>query len=381
MYLLAHLRALMTVLTSSTKRRLAGPVAVSRSPKGANPDLRFLMISNSSSHQTTARLTAVLSDRLREKGHPTQLQLRALPRGIVPKLRSLLVSELQNIALIRRADVVVVHTPLALSLLTLFSARLLRRSVLSFIWDLHPESNRLIGTMRNPLLLRLFWLLERLGLFLSSRLLISTEDYRPFLGPLGRKARVVPIWPCDPVTQVGSPPEDRDVDTLRIGFAGQINSIRGLAEGISKVLDSWQGTKVELHLFSGDACPEPLVRRASCDPRLVIVEYGFVDPVQLQQHLAELDLGWVCLDSSFRLPAFPSKIMAYLCAGLPVLYTGPALPALCCWLATHQLGIATAPGRVLGELEIADLRRDFESRRAAYFAEMQDQWSSLGHLL
>ena len=347
---------------------------------GRSLDLRFLMISNSSSHQTTARLTSVLSDRLRDQGHQTQLRLRALPRGIVPKLRSLLVSELQNVALIRRADVVVVHTPLALSLLTLFSARLLGRSVLSFIWDLHPESNRLIGTMRTPFLLNLFWLLERLGLLLSSRLLISTEDYRPFLGPLGRKARVFPIWPCDPVVEV-SPPEDPDLDTLRIGFAGQINSIRGLAEGIDEVLDSWQGKKVELHLFSGDACPEPLVQRASSDARLLIVEYGFVDPVHLQHHLAELDLGWVCLDSSFRLPAFPSKIMAYLCAGLPVLYTGPALPALSCWLATHQLGVATTPGGALGQREIADLRRDFEGRRAAYLAEMQDQWSSLGHLL
>jgi hypothetical protein len=309
------------------------------------------------------------------------MRLRELPRGIVPKVRSLLISELQNVALIRRADVVVVHTPLALSLLTLLSARLLRRSVLSFVWDLHPESNRLIGTMRNPLLLNLFWLLERLGLLLSSRLLISTEDYRPFLGLLGRKARVLPIWPCDPVAEVRSPPEDRDIETLRIGFAGQINSIRGIAEGIDKVLDCWQGEKVELHLFSGDSCPETLVRRVSSDPRLRIVEYGFVDPVQLQTHLAQLDLGWVCLDSSFRLPAFPSKIMAYLCAGLPVLYTGPALPALCGWLATHQLGVATAPGDVLGQREIADLRRDFEGRRAAYFAELQDQWSNLGHLL
>jgi hypothetical protein len=347
---------------------------------GRSLDLRFLMISNSSSHQTTARLTSVLSDRLRDQGHPTQVRLRALPRGIVPKLRSLLVSELQNVALIRRADVVVVHTPLALSLLTLFSARLLGRSVLSFIWDLHPESNRLIGTMRNPLLLNLFWLLERAGLLLSSRLLISTEDYRPFLGALGWKARVVPIWPCDPVVEL-SPPEDRDVGTLRIGFAGQINSIRGLAEGIDEVLDSWQGKKVELHLFSGDASPERLVQRASSDPRLRIVEHGFVDPIHLQRHLAELDLGWVCLDSSFRLPAFPSKIMAYLCAGLPVLYTGPALPALSRWLTTHRLGVATSPGGALGQREIADLRRNFEGRRAAYFAEMQDQCSSLGHLL
>lgn len=347
----------------------------------ANPHLRFLMISNSSSHQTTARLTSVLSDRLRDQGHSTQVQLRELPKGIVPKLRSLLLSEPDNVALIRRADVVVVHTPLALSLPALLSARLLRRPVLSFVWDLHPESNRIIGTMRNPLLLNLFWLLERLGLLLSSRLLISTEDYRPFLGPLGRKAAVVPIWPCDPVAEVRPRPEGRDLDTLRIGFAGQINSIRGIAEGIDEVLDGWQGEKVELHLFSGDPCPETLLRRASSDRRLRIVEYGFVDSVQLQNHLADLDLGWVCLDPNFGLPAFPSKIMSYVCAGLPVLYTGPALPALGRWLAIHQLGVATAPGRVLAQREIADLRRDFESRRAAYFAGMQHKWSGLGHLL
>jgi hypothetical protein len=339
------------------------------------------MISNSASHQTTARLTSVLSGRLRDQGHSTRLRLRALPRGIVPKLRALLLSELQNVPLIRRSDVVVVHTPLALSLPTLLNARLLRRPVLSFVWDLHPESNRIIGTMRNPLLLKLFWLLERLGLLLSSRLLISTEDYRPFLGRLGRKAKVVPIWPCDPVAEVRHSPEDRDVDVLRIGFAGQINSIRGIAEGIDEVLDCWQGERVELHLFSGDPCPETLVRSASSDPRLRIVEYGFLDSFHLQNHLADLDLGWVCLDSSFRLPAFPSKIMAYLCAGLPVLYTGPALPALCQWLATHQLGVATAPGGVLSQRKIADLRRGFGGRRAAYFAEMQDQWSSLAHLL
>lgn len=341
---------------------------------------RFLLIANGPSLQTTARLLSVLADRLRGQGHIARLRLRSFPGGIGPKVRELLQSEHRHIALLRHVDAVVVHSPLALCLPTLMAARLLRRPVLSFIWDLHPESNRVTGTIRNPVVLILFWLLERLGLLLSSRLLISSEDYRPFLGRFGLTADVIPLWPCDPIAEV-PPLRGSNDSTLRIGFAGQINAIRGIGEGIGQVLNGWQGERVELHLFSTDRCPDDLAHRASADPRLRIVEHGFVDPAQLQGRLTELDLGWVCLDPALPLPAFPSKALAYLCAGLPVLYTGPQLPALRRWLDVHRLGVATSSGKVFGRRELEDLRSGLRHRRGAYFDEISGLWGNLGRLL
>lgn len=352
-----------------------------RSSPPHRPQLRFYMIANGAPHETTARLISALADRFREQGHLPEVQLRALPGGVLPKIWELLRSKHLRLAPLRRTDVLVVHSPLALCLPSLVAARLLRCTVLSFVWDLHPESNRVAGSIRNPVLLWLFWLLERLGLTLSTQLLVSTDDYRPPLGRFGRKVTVLPLWPCDPVVDLPPPTGGRDRSTLRLAFAGQINSIRGVEAGISEVLDCWRGERVELHLFSGDPCPDALARRAFSDPRLRVVEHGYLNPADLQRRLAEVDLGWVCLDPTFHLPAFPSKILAYLCAGLPVLYTGPPQAALRRWLETTQLGLATTPGGGIGHVETADLKRGLSARRAAYFAEVSDRWGSVGRLL
>lgn len=343
--------------------------------------LNVLLVSNSASEQTTARLMSALGDRLTEQGYRVEVVLRALPRGIRAKLQALLRPDQKLGRSARLADVIIVHTPLAISFGLVLMAKVRRKKVLSFVWDLHPESNKLTGSMTNPVALGAFRVVERAALRLSDKLLVSTDDYLPHLGSFIEKTRVMPLWPCDPMFPLPAHRDRTDPATLKVAFAGQLNAIRGLERGALDLLAAWPTGRVELHVFSSNGCSAELRTMALHRPRFTLVEHGFVSPSELQHALVKLDLGWVCLDPDFPLPAFPSKILAYLAAGLPVLYSGPSQPALDAFLTNRGLGVSTSSGGIIMSSSIDSLRAEFDQKRAAYLAEMDSERMHLDHLL
>lgn len=321
-----------------------------------------------------------LASGMAEHSQQPNLQLREFPRGVPAKLRVLITTELRNALRIVRSDVLVVHSALSLSLVSILLARALGRPVVGFVWDLYPESTRIMGNIRNPFLLAMYSILERCARAALSTVIISSEDYRPYLGRDRHRAIVLPLWPCDPVRPV-SPLNECNKGVVRIVFAGQLNAIRGLQSGIRSVVDLWPESVVEVHVFSRDSVPGASNLMDDAGGRLAIVEHGFVPPDQLQATIQSMDLGWVCLDPDFELPAFPSKVMAYLCAGLPILYTGPEMDALEAWIESNQFGLCAQPGRPLTTDDVWRLRAGFERRRDAYFASMAKDWFSLAGLL
>jgi hypothetical protein len=337
---------------------------------------RYFMVSNSFPEQTTARLFAALQAGLIEHGHAAELDVRVLPSGIVPKLRYLARFEWRNLPRVRHSDVFVTHSPASLSVVTSLLARLLGKRVMTFVWDVYPESTKVAGTPLGRIWLTGYWLAERLGFLLSHAIVISSEDYRPLLRRWDRWLLVMPLWPCDPVRPIraGAPAVD---PVLRLAFAGQVNSIRGLDTGVGEILRLWTGECVELHVFSADSCPAPLQALAAVDPRFRLVEHGFVEADRLPGHLADLDIGLSCLDPGFALPAFPSKVMAYVGAGLPVLYSGPRLGALEDLLQCHSLGLSTGSLDRLTPQDVVELRVRFAASRDEFLADMADRWFEL----
>jgi hypothetical protein len=137
---------------------------------------------------------------------------------------------------------------------------------------------------------------------------------------------------------------------------------------------------VELHLFSKDECPRDLRELAQRSPGLAVVERGELAPDELQRELRELDAGWVSLDPGFELPAFPSKAMAYICAGIPVLFCGPPLPGYRRWLLGTGLGLC-ADERPVQPSDITGLAEGFDSARSLYLRSMENDWFGLEALL
>lgn len=341
---------------------------------------RVRLVSNGSPTQTTARLFATLADGLRLHGHSVEFTMRQLPRGIWPKLKTLPGAEAANARRMWRIDVFIVHTPLALSVLSILIARMMGRRVVAFVWDLHPESTRIVGNLRNPILLSGYWLLERMALALASSIVIPSTDYAPAVRRWQHKVRTVPLWPCDSVAPVENPEPRIDAGDLHVGFAGQINGIRALAPGVETLLGAWKGDRLRLHLFSKDDCPDDLAALAARSDRLEIVHHGEVAPEILQKELRNLDAGWVSLDPDFDLPAFPSKALAYICAGIPVLFNGPPLRGYREWLKGSGLGICIDESP-FGPADLRALADGFAASREAYFSVMEERWFEVESLL
>lgn len=341
---------------------------------------QFLLLANVSSRQTQGRLIEALSDGLRDRGHRTRVVLRALPRGSMHKLRRLVATELRNVLLATRTDVLIVHSSLALNLLPILTARLLRRPVLAFVWDIFPDSSRIAGLMDNKLILWLYAHLERLACRLATAVVVPSADYVPALARWDRAVEVLPHWPIDPLLSPGA--RAGNLDILRVAFAGRVDGLRALDSAIEMLVERWTGDRLELNLFTSDDPPQSLIDRAASDERFDLVTHGFLPPEVLQERLSAMDVGWVCLAPDFTLPAFPSKTMAYLSAGLPVVFSGPEMPALEDWITGHGFGFVLRDKKMeLSPDSVRATRAALENRRTAYYESMRDRWFCFDHLL
>lgn len=341
---------------------------------------RLLLLCNGTKEQGTARLFLALADRWRAQGHDVDLVLRDLPRGVSAKLRALVVTELRNISRLRKADVLVVHTALSLSLVAILVARLMRRPVIAFVWDLYPASTRIAGNIRNPLLLAIYGALEQAATRSATRILIPSEDYRPFLPYGRRRADVYPMWPTGPVA-AETPRPEWPVSNLSVAFAGQINGIRGVDVAVREMLRVVpEDVGVELHLYSSDPTPAVLDLFAEQDRRLSVTHHGYVGAPELASALSTHHLGLVSLDPAFHLPAFPSKIAAYLSAGLPVFYVGRRMPALEHVLRDTGTGCVAADGPMT-HTALTQLFERYPDSRQAHLNDLDEQWGHVDRLL
>lgn len=328
--------------------------------------------------QTTSRLFVALRDGLTSRGFDAEYEIRKLPKGVrASRGRVLLADLLECWRLLRNTEALLIHTPLAPSIIVVLAAIARRTPVIAYVWDLHPESNRRLGIMRSPLRLAAFWMLERFIMAVASTVVVPSADYLGSLGVWRRKARIVPLWPCDSVVSDAGPRPTPAAEPVRIAFAGQINGVRGIEGGLALLRAFWGERDLELHLYSGDELPAGVrdVVSGGNGGSMKVVEHGHVAPDDLQRELSSMDFGWVCLDPTFDLPAYPSKSLAYFSAGLPVLFSGPALPGYRRWLEESGLGVSIDRGAVApGTLDA--IRAAFPGSRDHYYALMDQVWFS-----
>lgn len=324
--------------------------------------------------QTTDRLFRALKVGLEARGFATRYEIRRLPKGTRNRLEEFLACW----RLLDHATVLVIHTPLMPSLLVVAAAVARRVPVVAYVWDIHPESTVVVTDTRDPIKFRLYWLIERLIMVASDVLAVPSADYISRLRPWRRKVRIVPLWPSDDALTPRKPKRARERPIL-VAFAGQINASRGLMEGVPLLKEFWLGHDVELHIFSDTPLSARSPEVASENGLFHVIEHGPVSPRDLQQALSQMDYGWVCLDPAFALPAFPSKSLAYMSAGIPVLFSGPNLAAFRGWLQEAGLGVPIDRGG-RERFDLASLVENLPRVRDAYYESMQDAWFSADFL-
>lgn len=224
---------------------------------------------------------------------------------------------------IRRCDVLIVHTPLAYAPLHVLWARMLRKPVVSLVWDIYPVK---LGGQRydKRVRRRLIDWLENGVIALSTHLFVPSRDF--LVVPRLARAHVMMFWHTlelnpnrDQETVSLSAPEAAETGrSIRVIFAGQANATRGLPAAYA-ALKAQLGKALTLVVAS----PNPLPDELQGEP--AIVHLGNLDRPALRAEMAKCDVGLVALAMTFDGPGFPSKTYEYLAAGLPCIYFGKRL--------------------------------------------------------
>jgi colanic acid biosynthesis glycosyl transferase WcaI len=265
-------------------------------------------------------------------------------------------------AVSRRPDIIMVTTapPILEPLVVTLLARIVGARVLLHVQDVHPELMRLAGL---PLPQPLFALLRAIDSAVAraaDAVVTLSETMRATLAGRGvDPKRVALINSFDfalaaeaPTPLPGSFTECQG--SFRIVFAGNMGPLQNLDVLVlaMRLLD--QEERIRL-FFVGDGAANARLQRVAGPLRERSIR--FLEPVPaptVAAMLEEADLGIVSLGHGTTAYAWPSKVISYLCAGLPILAIMETKSELAGLLVRHGVGIAAEPDPELVASAIRD---------------------------
>lgn len=241
----------------------------------------------------------------------------------------------KTLAGIWRSDLLIVHSPLIFSFGAILVAKILCRPIVAFVWDLYPVmiyGRRYDKRIRR----RIADAIERFAIWASDHLIVQSEDFTS--SPSLARAKVIPFWYVPQKQQLMIPVAMDQRSRLQFAFAGQINETRGLSETITS-LDNSLTRRAILNIYSSSRFNPPENLK-----HLEVRHCGYLPKKRLAAALCQNDIGLVSLHPGFDGPAFPSKSIDYLAAGLPIAYFGPPLPCFSALLEASHCGTTVNPG-------------------------------------
>lgn len=317
---------------------------------------RVLIVNSTTADTSSGHLFTALEQAIDAQGAATAETIHLeIGSGVKEKvLRSFFPSARRRKAF-SKADIVIVHTSVLFVAWEILFGRVTGKRLCAIYWDSYPESFTGLGRSRPNWLLKPYGWLERALLRLCHTILPPSRDYLPHLEALGlaKRARILPIWPFTDIRPTIQIPERPVVE---IGFAGAINIIRGMDHALRTISETTE-RRIELHTY-GREPPRPPDGYDS--DRITIHHHGFIPQDEIMERLANHDFGLVSLHPEFSLPAFPSKSVSYICAGLPILYVGPSLPDFENLVVESNVGLVLKPDiKVDLKVRSKALREDF----------------------
>lgn len=338
---------------------------------------RVLILNTTNASTSSGHLMVALGEALADNGAHVDVQHLITGQGLKAKLsRIFLPSKARRLAF-KRADIIIAHTSVLFSAWEIICGRMFGKPVYAIYWDSYPESFAGLGRKQSRATTHLFGLVERALLRLCNELYPPSHDYLKHMDRLGLAARaeVLPMWPFTPVSE---PRKFNARHRIQIGFAGAVNPIRGVEHAL-KTLRQATDAEIELHTY-GAVKPELAANETTA--AITHVHHGFVPQDEIMARLRRHDFGLVSLHPDFSLPAFPSKSLSYICAGLPVLYVGPAMPAFEALLSETGIGLTVKPGdRIDLVARTAEIWRDIPASQQRALAHLRLNEERLAKIL
>jgi len=227
----------------------------------------------------------------------------------------------------KRYDVIIVATvpPVLGGFFSALAAKLTRARLIYYCMDLHPEIGRISGDFDNPVLFRLLQVLDDWTCRQASPVLVHSEDMRNTLRqrPRGSEYRIEVMnnfaLPSDQELTHASVSESDKKDTrLRLIYAGNMGRFQGLETLLDAMSRIAHRKDIELVMMGeGVAKPELVAQQNKTNANVRFFDYQPVEAAKAA--IQNADIGVVALIPGMYRYAYPSKTMAYLEQGRPII--------------------------------------------------------------
>jgi glycosyltransferase involved in cell wall biosynthesis len=228
-------------------------------------------------------------------------------------------------ALTRRFDVILVTSipPVLGGVFAALAARLSGTRMIYYCMDLHPEIGRVSGDFANPFLYRLLQVLDSWSCRQARPVLVHSEDMRQTLRsrPRGDEPRIellnnFALPSCE--SKSAELELNAQGNQLTVIYAGNIGRFQGLETAIDAMALLKERRDIELIIMGDGVSREALVERAKQGG--ANVRFLPYQPVEVAKSaIRQADIGLVTLVPGVYRYAYPSKTMAYLEQGRPII--------------------------------------------------------------
>jgi colanic acid biosynthesis glycosyl transferase WcaI len=230
------------------------------------------------------------------------------------------------------------------------ATRLTRRPYLYHCQDLHPEAGLLGGVLRESWWTRLLARADRANVRRALAVVVDSIDMVRTLEERGLASGHVsmisnffinyePEAPADLPTELRKPK-----GTFRVLFAGNLGLLQGLDVVIEAAARLGASSGVQFAFVGAGASERALRRQAGPLLGSAIVLFPQQPLSVVVKMMEEADLGLVTLAPGVYRVAFPSKTMAYLEAGCPILAAVEPESQLAAFVRDEGVGFTCPPG-------------------------------------
>lgn len=191
--------------------------------------------------------------------------------------------------------------------------------------DIHPEGAELTRVLKNRMLIRLLRGLDMQTCSRAYQIVVLSEDMKNTLvarnSSLSRKIRVIKNPVVRQFSDRACVPDGllKSSSIFRVVFAGNIGRWQALDRVVEAGILLKDKPEIEIVLLGEGACKAALVQQANRGNANNIRFFGH-QPVSVADEIVQdADLALITLAPGMYKVAFPSKIMTYCAAGIPVL--------------------------------------------------------------
>lgn len=266
----------------------------------------------------------------------------------------------------RRYDVIVTSSapPVFLASAVRTAARIVRRPYVYHCQDVNPEAAVVSGLLRAGWRTRLMSRLDRRNADRAASVVVLSSDMAGTLRRRGLEGRNIVVVnnffvsyeiPTAPVLSAGlRKPEG----AFRVLFAGNL----GLVQGLGVVMEAAQRlasiSDIQFAFVGTGAGERALREQAGSMLGKTVVFYPHQSLAVALLMMQDADLGLISLAPGIFRVAYPSKTMAYLAAGCPVLAVVEGESELARMVEATGVGVACSPGDAAALAEAVLLQRE-----------------------